>query len=215
MMAEERMSIENRKKRAIQVALRLLRANWILIWLLVMTLLLVSVFSYGAYTGVTTAKRVVSLSSHDGNFFTSKYMSRNNIGVQQCLFTYDDTKTEEENKPVIVIDVCNYDMALNVYDKDFHFRLRAKLVTPNGEDIASIPGTPPTAYRISFKSVTDTTGAMTESYPASTTVLSNTYQDIGGDYLMPASDKTRYLFEVEFDVNDIKTTPEYAIKIES
>ena len=88
---------EYKEKEADKVkALRTLRKNWILVWLLIVCLMLGSLVAFGAYTGVTTAKRVVSLSSHDGILFTSKYMSRNNIGVQPAIFVYDDEKTDEQ-----------------------------------------------------------------------------------------------------------------------
>ena len=204
-------------------ALKTLRRNWIIIWLLIACLMLGSLVSYGAYTGVTTAKRVVSLSSHDGILFTSKYMSRNNIGVQPAIFIYDNEKTDEQNTPIVVVDVCNYDMGLNVYDKAFHFKLKARLVNRDGSDITqeewAALSPQPSAYTIAYKSFSDSTGALS-GVTYSSTPITLTYEDQylenGVQYLFPGADKTKYLFEIRFDVEDIKVAqPTYAVRIEA
>lgn len=202
--------------------LKKIRKHWLMIWFMAVVIAFASVVSYGAYTGVTTAKRVVSLSSHDGVLFTSKYMSRNDVGVQPAIFTYDTSKSDAENTPVVVVDVCNYDMGLNVYDKAFHFRLKARIVNRDGTDIdqetwdALDPK--PTAYSLQYKSHSDSTGTLTATYSTTPIVLTNTdqYLDSGVQYLFPGADKTKYLFEIKFDVNDIKAAqPNYAVRIEA
>lgn len=196
----------------------------ILLWLILVTSCFVTTVTYGAYKGVTTAKRVVSLSSRDGILFSSRYMSRINTGVQPFLFTYDNQNSDEANTPRIMVDVCNYDINQNVYDKGFHFKLKARLVKTDGTDIsntewAALSSNAPTSYSVAYASYTDTTGMLSESYSTSAITLTNSDQYIGGNsaaYYFPSADKTKYLFEVVFDLDDIKNShPSYAVRIEA
>ena len=205
-------------------AAKQLKKYGILIWLIAVALCLTTVVSFGAYKGVTTVKRVVSLSSRDGILFSSRYMSRNNTGVQSFLYTYDGDKSDEENTPVIMVDVCNYDLNQNVYDKNFHFKFKARLVHPDGTDVtaaewAALGTDIPTDYKVAYASYADTTGVLTQSYATTAVTLTNEDQYIPSSsvsYLFPGADKTRYLFEVTFDLDDIKNPrPAYAVRIEA
>lgn len=196
------------------------RNNWIAVWLIVVASMLTSVISYAAYTGTTTAKRVVSLSSRDGILFSSRYMSKAGTDMQPILFNYAENTTP--SVPVVVVDVCNYDVNSNVYGSNFKFKLKARLVHNNGDEITSSEwsaiSTKPTAYKVSYQSVSS--GSLDEEYvdglSKTATTLTNEFAYVasGQEYQFIGSDKTRYLFKTEFDVNDIiNANSAYGIEI--
>ena len=191
--------------------LRIIRNNWIAAWLIIVLISLTSVVSYAAYTGTTTAKRVISLSNRDGILFSSRYMSKSGTDMQPILFNYPEDTTP--STPSIMIDVCNYDANSNVYGSNFSYKLKARLVHNDGSVITSSEwaaiSSQPTAYKISYQSVSSST--LSEDYVAGLSstelTLTNVFQFVpsgsGQEYQFNGSDKTRYLFKAEFDVNDI------------
>jgi hypothetical protein len=201
-----------------------LRKHLLTIWLVMVIVALTTVISYGAYTGVTSAKRVISLYGHDGILFTSRYMARTTGGVQPILFNYDSSKSDLENTPILMVDVCNYDSTDSVYGKNFKFKIKARIVHGNGTDITAEQwaalGSNLPQYSIAYKSYTDETHDLDETYLSNTLNLTYADQYIGGgtgtEYKFLAGDKTRYLFETKFDVQDVKTArTTYAIRIEA
>ncbi len=52
----------------------ILKAHWIMTWLIIAALMLTSVVSYAAYTRITVAKRVVSTEAGEGIRFSSDYL---------------------------------------------------------------------------------------------------------------------------------------------
>ena len=198
------------------------RNYWITIWLLAVLVSFASVFSQAAYTAATTTKRVISLSRRDSILFSSNRMSKSGTDMQSILFSYADGETP--GTPNVVVDVCNYDANGNVYGSNFSFKLKVRLVKPNGDDISasewSAISPSPTAYKVSYKSVT--AGTLTDEYKNSLSTaeltLTNVDQYVAGgqEYQFHGSDKTRYLFETKYDVNDIiNDSPAYGIRIEA
>lgn len=200
-----------------------IRNNWILIWLVIVIISFSTLASYAAYTGTTTAKKVISLESRDSILFSSRYMYTTGTEMQPVLFNYTDGTTP--NTPIVVVDVCNYDVSGNVYDKDFTFKIKARLVHRNGDDItasewAALESSSaiPTGYTIAYKSHSDTTGALSSSYTSTVLTLTNVDQYLSSAqvYSCPGSDKTRYLFETKYPITDItNATSAYGIRIEA
>ena len=203
-------------------ALKIIRNNWIIIWLMVISFSLASVFSYAAYTGTTTAKRVISLKSGDSILFSSRYMFRTGTEIEPILFSFEEGTIP--SAPVVVVDVCNYDANGNIYGRNLHFKFKARLVHRNGSDITATEWnaltTVPMDYTVSYKSHT---GSSTASYPDAQ-ALTLTYQDqyiidsadADIQFLCSASDKTRYLFETKYPVSDITgSNSAYGIRIEA
>lgn len=188
--------------------LKFFRNNWIAVWLIIAVCSLTSVISYAAYTGTTTAKRVISLSKRDSILFSSRYMSMSGTDMQPILFNY--TSGETPSTPFIMVDVCNYDVNSNVYGSNFSYKIKARLVHNDGSQIYSSEWAAishPTTYKISYQSVSS--GTLTEQYKSSLSTnaltLNNDFQYLssGQEYQFKGSDKTRYLFKAEFDINDI------------
>ncbi|MCR5021790.1 hypothetical protein [Ruminococcus sp.] len=201
---------------------KVIRYNWIMVWLVVTAIILTSVVSYAAYTGTTTAKRVVSLSNRDSILFTSNYMKRVGTDIQPILVNYPEGTTPTAS-PVVIVEVRNYDSSGNVYDKNFQFKVKARLVHSNGTDITSDEWTAisskPDNYKVAYK--TYSANNLTDSYSNNKLTLTNIDQylcnDVNEDIIFSClgSDKTNYLFETFYDVNDIITTPTYGIRIEA
>lgn len=214
-----------------------LKKYWITIWLWISICSMTTFVCYGAYTGVITAKRVVSLSNHNGILFSSHYMFRTDTDVQNQLFVYQSEGAERpnysaENPPNTLIDVCNYDLSGNVYSKDFRFKIKAKLVNPDGSDIDATLWNAlenqPAAYTIGFKKYSpthtvtdDEENTTTVSYSTVTMTLDRTLKTltVGGteqEYLLAGTVGTTYLFEIKYDVNDIiNPHPTYAVYVEA
>lgn len=201
-------------------ALKFFRDNWIMAWLIIVAALLTTVISHAAYTGTTTEKRVVSLSSRDDILFSSRYMSKAGTDMQPLLFNYADGTTP--STPVIMVDVCNYDINSNVYGTNFKFKLKARIVYNDGTEITAAEwndiSSKPTAYKVSFQSVSS--GTLNEEYvnglSQSATTLTNEFAYVGAgqEYQFNGSDKTRYIFKTEYDVNDIiNANSAYGIEI--
>ena len=195
--------------------LRCLRYNWITIWLAIIIFSLATVVSYAAYTGTTTTKRVISLSSTDGILFSSRYMFKAGTDMQPIVFSYPDDEVPTV-PPTTIIDVCNYDANENIYDKNFNFKLKAKLVQLDKSDITNWDSNnPPTEdYKIKYISHT---GSASHTYVENELTLTNEFQYIGGNnpvqYFCQGSDKTRYLFQIQYPLTDITNTSMYGVMI--
>ena len=88
------------------------RRPWITIWLIVATIVLMSVMGRAAYTGVTKVKRVVSTKAGAGLLFSSNYLTTGGlISVEQG--NYDEyldviTGNPIDADPTFILSICNY-----------------------------------------------------------------------------------------------------------
>ena len=195
----------------------IIKKNWILVWLIIVAFSLSATISYAAYTGTTTAKRVVSLDNRNNMLFSSRYMFVSGSTMQSVLFDYDEEEESEPETPKVVVDVCNYDVSGNVYDKTFKFKIKANLVDRSGNAIEYSPDLP-TDYTISYRSHT---GSSADYSSAQTLILSSSpayIRDNNGtpvEFTCNGAEMTRFLFETTYRKEDISDTTLYGIQIEA
>lgn len=115
--------------------LKLLRKNWIMIWLVIAAVSLGSVITYAAYTRITIVKRVVSTTEGAGNLFSSNYLNTNTSSI---MTTSSASYVEEDNNAIVTLDIYNYDTPKKI---------------PFFKELSSLD------YKIEVKLVKDSTGA--------------------------------------------------------
>ena len=198
--------------------LEALKAAWITVWLIVVALLLAVTTTYAAYTGVTTSKRVISLSDRDDMLFSSRYMFVGGSEVQRVGFA------EDTSDPKITIDVCNYDKnGLGKYGSDIYFTLTAKLIHYDGTEITTQEGSEPATsnkYRINYldgenESITYRLTSISNedtTLPGPETLYSGTENAVTNLFKIPGGTKNKLKFVLHCDPGTL-SNPQYAVEV--
>lgn len=104
-----------------------LRTHWILTWIILLVILLTSTISFGAYTYLKYAKRVISMQSTSGIPFSSNLLSsvqEKETEYSTTLFSYSGTSMTR------LITVCNYpqNSPTDINKDDIDYKLSAKII---------------------------------------------------------------------------------------
>ena len=187
---------------------KILKKNWILIWLVAVTLSLLSVSTYAIYTRITIAKRVVSTQAGAGGLFSSDHMGASGMRIVEPV-------TDASVDATIPFRVYNY-----VYPKEAIYRnenteydLTATLGTLDGSnvftpvtDAADIAELANLNYSITYNTTSETF-----SFGGSNPVSHTFY-----DCVIEGGSANDDLFTLTYDKSEFGLLPKnYVVKLEA